>query len=154
MPLYRLCKRKNQLHVILMIKQIAIPNIYCQLIRENIKKKINSHYFLLTMFGKWTGVLGNGGRSSAIFVELWNASECIAHDPLMIKPSLYVFGHNSRKLINSFLNGKKLRWKIGSSYTPSLNLLLDVPQGSMMDLLFSQYIHMQFFFYPIESLKS
>ena len=56
----------------------------------------------------------------------------IVHDLLLAKLSTYGFDYSSLKLINSFLRGRKFRMKISSSYSPYLDLLVGVPQRSIL----------------------
>ena len=56
----------------------------------------------------------------------------IVHDLLLVKLSTYGFDYSSLKLINSFLRGRKFRMKISSSYSPYLDLLVGVPQRSIL----------------------
>ena len=43
----------------------------------------------------------------------------------------YGFDYNSPELINIFVSGRKVRKKIGSSYSINLDLFMSVPQGSI-----------------------
>ena len=45
--------------------------------------------------------------------------------------SAYGVDYNSPVLINIFVSGRKLRTKIGSSYSLNLDLFMSVPQGSI-----------------------
>ena len=56
----------------------------------------------------------------------------IVHDLLLAKLSTYGFDYSSLKLINSFLRGRKFRMRISSSYSPYLDLLVGVPQRSIL----------------------
>ena len=87
---------------------------------------------LLAMFGKWKKTPDNDGSCISILVDLSKAFDCIVHDLLLAKLSAYGFDFNSLKLINRFLSGRKLRTKIGYSYSPHLDLLVGIPQGSIL----------------------
>ena len=67
--------------------------------------------------------------------------DCIVHDLLLAKLSVYGFDYNSLKLINKFPSVRKFRTKIGSFYSPYLDLLVGVLQGSILGpLLFNIYM--------------
>ena len=86
-------------------------------------------------------VLDNGGSCSALLVDLSKAFSCVVHDLLLAKVSTYDFDHNSLKPINSLPSDEIFRTKIGSSYSPNLNLLVSVSQGSILGpLLFNIYM--------------
>ena len=109
--------------------------------QEGFRKRFSSHHSLLAILVKWKKVLDNAGSCGALLVDLPKVFDCIVHDLLLAKLSTYGFDYNSLKLINSFLSGRKFRTKIGSSYSPYLDLLVGVPQESILGpLLFNIYM--------------
>lgn len=63
------------------------------------------------------------------------------HDFLLAKLSAYGFDYNSQKLTDSYLSVRKFRTKTGSSYSPYLDLIVGVLEGSILgSLLFSIYM--------------
>ena len=112
------------------------------------RKQFNSQ---LAMFEKWKNVLNNGRSCGALLVDLSKACNCIVHDFMLAELSAFNFDYNSLKLINSFLSGRKVRTKIGSSYNSYLDLLEGVPQISILGpLLFNIYMY-GLFLYNCES---
>ena len=94
------------------------------------------------MLEKLKKVLDNGESCGAHLVDLSKSFNCIVHYLLLEKLSVYGFDYNSLELINSFLSGRKHRTKIGPSYSSYLDLLVDVPQGSILGPLLFNNIYM------------
>ena len=65
-------------------------------------------------------------------MDLSKTFDCIVLDLLLAKLSAYGFDYNLLKLINSFLSGRKCETKAGSSKSLYLDLLVGIPQGSIL----------------------
>ena len=84
------------------------------------------------MIEKWRCNLDQGGICEALFTDLSKAFDCLVRDFLIDKLEAYGFTYDFLKLINSYLTDRKHRTKIHSSYSSFLDLLIGVPQGSIL----------------------
>ena len=107
------------------------------------------------MIEKWRRNLDQGGICGTLFTDLSKAFDCLVHDFLIAKLEAYGFTYESLKLINSYLTDRKHRTKINSSYSSFLDLLIGVPQGSILGpLLFNIYISDLFLFLDDDNVAS
>ena len=99
--------------------------------------------------------MGQGSICGALFRNLIKAFDCLVHDFLLAKLEAYGFTYESLKLINSYLTDRKHRTKVKSSYSSFLDLLIEVPQGSILGpLLFNMYISEIFLFIDHDNVAS
>ena len=66
-----------------------------------------------------------GGMVGTIF-------DSLPHDLIIAKLAAYGLSIKSLKLIFSYLNNRKQRVKVGSSYSEWLEIMYGVPQGSIL----------------------
>ena len=103
------------------------------------------------MIEKWCKFLDIGGHAGALLTDLSKAFDCIDHELLIAKLHAYGFDTDALKFIYSYLNGRKQRTKINSSYSSFAEILFGIPQRSIIGpLLFNAYICD--FFYDIDDL--
>ena len=128
--------------------------MYFQKIREEFEKNPapNIHYQQCLKNGK--KVLDNDGSCGALLVDLSKDFSSIVHDFLLANLSANGFHYNSLKLINSFLGDRKFKMKIGSYYSPYLDLLVGIPQGTILGVLCFLIYTCAIFFYVIANLIS
>ena len=85
------------------------------------------------MIEKWKKCLDKGKTFGALLTVLSKVSDCPPHDLIIAKLNAYGFSLSASKLIHIF--HRKQRTRVNSSYSFWEEILLGVPQGSILGLL-------------------
>ena len=83
---------------------------------------------------------------AAVLTDLSKAFDCINHELLIAKLNAYGFDSLSLKFISAYLNFRKQRTKVGSTFSDYLNFLFGVPQGYIAGPLFFNVCTCDMFF--------
>ena len=75
-------------------------------------------------------------------MDLSKAYDCVNHDLIIAKLEAYGVGENSLRLIQNYLSQRQQRIKVGSSFSEWLEIILGIPQGSIVGpILFNVFIN-------------
>ena len=103
------------------------------------------------MIDKAKGVMDKGRYFSALLTDLSKAFDCLSHDLIIVKLDDYGFKYDALCLNFGYLNNRKQRVKINSSFSSFQNIISEVPQGSLLGhLLFNISLTDIFLFCPTE----
>ena len=102
----------------------------------------SSQHALISMIEKWRKSLDNKGYAGGVLMDLSKAFDCMNHELLLAKLHAYGFSKKSIKIINNYLKNRWQRVKINNSFSEWVELLLGIPQGSVLGpLLFNIYLN-------------
>ena len=80
-------------------------------------------------------------------MDLSKAYDCLPHDLLIAKLAAYGFDNTALALITDYLTNRLQRVKIGATFSSYLEILRNVPKGSILGpILFNLFINDLMFF--------
>jgi hypothetical protein len=140
----------------------CISKIYERAIRDQLMDFLDKHFLpllsafrpdfgyqaaLLKIIEDWKKALGDNKFIAAILMDLSKAFDCLPHNLLLLKLEAFGLSKNSLILLQSYLENRKQRIKIGSYYTDWDQMCKGVPQRSILGpVLFNVFINDIFLF--------
>ena len=140
----------------------AVSKIYERVIQNQLMKHIEKHlspymcgyrkgysaqHALVALLEKWRLSLDKRGYAGAMLMDLSKAFDTINHNLLIAKLNAYGFSKSALRLIKSYLSNRWQRTKINTAFSSWTELLLGVPQRSVLGpILFNIYLNDLFWF--------
>ena len=111
------------------------------------RKEYSTQTALISMLKKWKSSIDKKGFAGGVLIDLSKAFDTINHLLLLAKLHAYRFSKQALAIICSYLSNRKQRIKINEVFSSWKDLILVVPQGSVLGpLLFNTYLNNLFFF--------
>ena len=124
----------NQLNPFL---ESRFSNLLC-----GFRKGHSTQHALLRLIHLWQKALDNSNIVGTVLMDLSKAYDSLPHDLLIAKLAAYGVSHKSLLFIYDYLNSRQHRVKIGDEFSNFLNILLGIPQGSILGpLLFNLFLN-------------
>ena len=107
------------------------------------RKVCSTQYAFINLLQKWQRCLDvSDGIVGTLLMELSKAYDSVNHDLIIAKLQSYRVGKNSLRLIQNYLSQRQQRVKVGSSFREWLEIILGIPQGSILGpILFNVFIN-------------
>ena len=96
------------------------------------RKGYSTQQCILAFLEKWKQVVDSVQMFGALLTDLSKAFDCLDHEPLIAKLNAYGFSLPALKLVHDYLSNRKQRTKVNRTYSSWLEIVFDVPQGSIL----------------------
>ena len=105
------------------------------------RKCYSAQYFLLAMLEKWQSAVDEGKSFGALIIYPAKVFDCLSHKLFLVKRHAYGFSIAALRLIHKYLTNSWQRTKIDMSCSLWEEIVLRVPQRSILvPLLFNVFL--------------